>query len=96
MTHPQLSDAILEILSKAGYFQEEGGERFEAITQTDLMERLREKGWKLPAAGWFLSEVESAGFQVRQGYQFSNKVRRAFSNGETGRALSKYQTIVFL
>jgi hypothetical protein len=98
MPHPKLAEAILEVLvsSKSKFKDETTGEVFEAVTETDLMNALRDRRWRLPGGGYFLSEVESAGFRVRQGYQFPGKVRRAFSGGETGRALSDYQTIIFL
>jgi hypothetical protein len=91
-----LSEAIRDIVTNGNsLFQEEGKEPFKAVTETDLMSALRDRGWRLPPAGFFMGDVQSAGFKVRQGYQFKNKVRRSFSDGSTGRALSNYQTIIF-
>lgn len=96
MTDPKLQNAILEIFTSHDLFiKDDTQEVFQAITETDLMARLREKGWRLPAAGFFLSDVQEAGFKVQQGYQFSGKVRRKYKDG-TGRALSQYQTLIFI
>ncbi len=92
-----LQNAILDILANShSLFQQDGDKPFEAITETDLMYALRERGWRLPAAGWFMSDVRAAGYTVRQGYEFRGKVRRAYRDGSTGRALSDCQTIIFI
>lgn len=94
----RLQDAILDILATSGsrFIEDQpGAQPFEAVTETDLMAALRERGWRLPPAGFFDTDVRQAGFKVRQGYQFQGKVRRAFREG-TGRALSDYQTIIFI
>jgi hypothetical protein len=93
----RLQDAILDILATShSLFVEDGGQPFEAVTETDLMAALRDRGWRLPAAGWFDTEVRQEGFKVRQGYQFQAPVRRAFGDGSTGRRLSDCQTIIFI
>lgn len=92
----KLADAILSVLIDANSFFEFDGTRFEAVTESDLMRDLRERGWKLPASGWFLDEVRRCGFKVKQGYQYPNGVRRAFRDGRKGRKLADYQTIIFL
>lgn len=91
-----LSEAILSVFTEHDLFQDESGKRFQAVTQTDLMSRLRDKGWRLPPAGFFLSDVRIAGFTVRQGYQFPEPVFRAYSDGSAGRKLADYQTIIFI
>lgn len=97
MINQKLQNDILTILAAGSRFHNDAtGETFEAVTETDLVEGLRARGWRLPATGFFLSEVQAEGFTTRQGYQFSGKVRRAFRDGRTGRALSKYQTIIFI
>ncbi|QIG76469.1 hypothetical protein EVC26_023 [Rhizobium phage RHph_I72] len=92
----KLSDAILEVLLTGGKFQEPGKAAFEAITETDLMAGLRERGWKLPPAGYFLGEVRDAGFKVTQGQHFPNKVHRTYDDGSKGRTLAAFQTIIYL
>lgn len=97
MRNAKLANAILDALvSSHSFFEHEDGTRFEAITQSDLMLALRERGWKLPGAGWFLREVKEEGFKVTQGYQFKGKVRRSYKDGRRGHALSDYQTIIYL
>nr|QIG67126.1 hypothetical protein EVB34_021 [Rhizobium phage RHph_TM26] len=93
----KLSDAILEVLlASGGKFQEIGGKPFEAITETDLMTGLRERGWKLPPAGYFLSEVRDEGFKVTQGQNFRGKVKRVYDDGTQGRTLAAFNTIIYL
>lgn len=95
--HARLADEILAIFKPHDLFRrDDTGEVFQAMTETDLMARLRERGWRLPPAGFFSTDVQAAGFKVTQGYQFPSKVRRAFSDGSTGRALSDYQTIIHI
>lgn len=95
-----LQDDILNILAGGvsywghSRFQEDGGAPFEAVTETDLYATLRELGWSF--SGNILSEVRAAGFQVRQAYQFQGRVRRVYKNGQAGRTLAKYQTIIFI
>jgi hypothetical protein len=73
------------------------GEKFQAITETDLTSRLREKGWRIPATSFFLSEVERAGFKVTQAYQFKGgKVARVFGDGSRDRRLGQYNTLITL
>jgi hypothetical protein len=103
------SDAILSCFGANELFINlETGERFQAITETDLAYRLREKGWKLPATGFFLHQVEQAGFTVKQIYAFKGgKVARSYStlsdkhgriagHSDRGRCLSQYNTLITL
>jgi hypothetical protein len=92
MIHPALADAVLSCFAANELFSA-NGEKFQAVTETDLAARLREKGWKLPQ-DW-LSEVEQAGFTVRQVYLIGD-VARAYSDGSFGRRLSKYNTLITL
>lgn len=91
-----LQEAILSTFHPNELFINESGEKFQAQFESDLMSRLREKGWKLPAAGWFLSDVKDCGFKVKQGYQFNGKVRRIYKDGSLGRSMSQYQTLIFM
>ncbi len=82
------------------------GEKFQAVTETDLAARLREMGWKLPS-NW-LYQVEKAGFTTRQIYAFKGgKVARSYStlsdkhgriagHSDRGRCLSQYNTLITL
>jgi hypothetical protein len=69
----------------------EDGRVFKAVTQTDLMRGLRERGWKLPGAGFFLNDVEKVGFVVKQGQHFKGPVRRNYPGAS---CLSRYQTLI--
>lgn len=92
-----LQEAILNAFTTGDCFLDEAsGCQFQAMFESELMERLREKGWKLPAAGWFNSDVSRCGFKVKQGYQFTGKVRRVYCDGRLGRSVSQYQTLIFI
>lgn len=90
-------DAILSCFGANEMFINiDTGVKFQAITETDLTQRLREKGWRIPATSFFLSEVERAGFTVRQIYQFNGGIARVFGDGSRDRRLSKYNTLITL
>lgn len=90
-----LADAILECFDAADFFEDDTGNKFQAITETDLMSRLRERGWRLPGPGWFMGDVRNAGFIVKQGYEFKHRVRRIRpSYYRKSPAVSHYQTLI--
>lgn len=90
-----LTDAILDCFRGDDLFvEDETSHKFQAIFETDLIERLRDRRWKLPPAGFFMSDVYALGFTVKQGYEFRGKVRRSYRDGSTGRAVSDYQTLI--
>lgn len=89
--NPALIDAVLACITerRRRFVIEATGEIFEGITETDLAHELRDRRWRLPR-GW-LSEVEGAGFHVRQVQNFKGgAVRTHFDeaptiNPDTGR-----------
>jgi hypothetical protein len=88
---------ILDVMAKGGLFEIGGAAPVEAVTQTDLMAGMREKGWKLPPAGFFWSEVQAAGFRYFQPYQVKGgRIVRVYRDGSRGRALRPYNTIYTL
>jgi hypothetical protein len=97
MTSPEFASAVLEaIISSNSRFKEDGGDPFEAITETDLISALREKGWKLPPAGHLNNIIRDEGFKVKQGKNFKGKVRKILHDGRTGRAMADSNTIIFI
>jgi hypothetical protein len=86
----KLADDILACFNPNELFINEKGEKFQAITISDLMQKLRGKGWRLPAQGWFEGDVQSAGFKV---IQPGNSVRR---DDWRGRRLAPTTTLVTL
>jgi hypothetical protein len=90
------ADAILDCFGRNEMFINiDTGEKFQAMTETDLAYRLREKGWRLPRD--FLRSVKEAGFTVKQVYQFNGRVARSYTTvNERGRALSPYNTLITL
>lgn len=93
---PSFAQAIADCIPATSLYIDEAGNKFSAVTQTDLMSAMRDKRWKVPTPNLFLSDVIGEGFIVRQGYQFPTKVRRYYPNhsGYKPPALSKYQTII--
>jgi hypothetical protein len=87
------TDAILASFGRGDMFVTDAGKQFQAITETDLAYRLRERGWKLPS-NW-LYQVEKAGFTVKQVYAFGG-VARAYSDGGRGRHLNETNTLITL
>lgn len=95
----RLAEAVVDCFdARDFYVMDDTGQKFQAITETDLRTRLREKGWKLPATGWFLGDLRTVGFTVKQGYQFEGRVRRYLPNHwrKKQAAVSDYQTLIFL
>lgn len=92
----QLQATILDILASGSRFAVGTGASFEAVTESDLVEALRSKGWRIPATGFFLSEVKQLGFTVKQAYTYSEAPHRVFKDGSKGRKLSKYNTLITL
>lgn len=94
----RLAEAILDCFDACDFYvMDDTGQKFQAITETDLMSRLRDKGWRLPGAGWFMGDVRAAGYTVKQGYEFKGRVRRFLpTNYRRPPAVSDYQTLIFL
>lgn len=88
------TDAILSCFGANELFVNlDTGDRFLAVTETDLAYRLREKGWRLPS-NW-LHQAEKAGFTVKQVYALG-RIARAYSDGGQGRRLNETNTLITL
>lgn len=91
----KLKAAIIECMTDS-FIDESTGTIFNAVHETDLISRLRDKGWRLPTD--FLYDVRRAGFSTRQAFTFKGPVRRHMPNHWRikQRKLSQYQTLIMM
>lgn len=98
----KLQDAALEAMINGGQFKDRRtGRVITAITESDLVERLRDMGWR-NLSGWNspTNWMEDYGFKIERAYGNLNggtgEWVRVYSDGSEGRTVNKNTTLFSL